>query len=293
MADIRDDATDITTVAVEGGNLQAYTYGDAEDTILFIQGGPSMRANYLIETHLDLLDQGYRLVFYDPLGTGRSDKPDDKSLWNIERFTREVDAVRAALNLSDLQLCGHSWGAIVSVEYLLSQPTGVHSAVLSHGFADTQYHQREADRLTAALGPEFVNMRRTHELRGTTDHPEYLAGETVLWRRHICRMFEWPAELKDIEINWDIYHTIIGSEWNMSGNLKNWDRIPDLPRIQQPVLVLTGEFDSLTPNESRLMHDALPNSTFHLFLGVGHMSMYECPRAYKAVLYEFFSQHRQ
>lgn len=294
MKDIRDEATRTESVSVEGGNVTTYTFGDGEQTILFLQGGPGMRANYVMEPHIELAGQGYRLVFFDPLGAGRSDRPDDRSLWTIERFAREVEAVRSSLNLGVVQLYGHSWGAILSVEYLLNYPEHVKSSVLSHGFADTQFHQHELDRLTAALGPEFVRMRRTHELQGTTDSIEYQAAETVLWRRHICRLLKWPDELTNIEevLNPDIYKTIIGLEFNMCGNLKYWSRLNDMVNIKQPVLVLTGEYDVLSPNEAQRMHEMLPNSSLHLFPGIAHMPMYECPQAYKKVVHAFFEKHR-
>ena len=38
---------------------------------------------------------------------GRSDQPDDRSLWQLERFVAEVDTVRRALHLEQLHLLGH------------------------------------------------------------------------------------------------------------------------------------------------------------------------------------------
>ncbi len=33
------------------------------------------------------------MVFYDQLGCGNSDRPDDESLWTVERFVEELEAV--------------------------------------------------------------------------------------------------------------------------------------------------------------------------------------------------------
>lgn len=295
MDDVRDKATETSFVPVTGGKVATYSFGDGDDTILFLQGGPGMRANYLIEAHIGLIEEGYRLVFFDPLGAGRSDRPADSSLWTIERFAEEVETVRKSLNLGDIQLYGHSWGAILSVEYLIRYPKHVIASVISHGFADTQFHQKELDRLTAALGHEFAHMRRMHELAGTTDSVEYQAGERVLWHKHICRMLEWPDELTNLEevLNPDIYKEIIGLEFNMKGNLRDWNRLQDLKEVQIPALVLSGEYDALTPNEAQKIYQALPNSSFHLFRNVAHMPMYECPSEYRQVVHQFFKAHRK
>jgi pimeloyl-ACP methyl ester carboxylesterase len=37
------------------------------------------------------------VIFYDQLGCGNSDQPDNPSLWNLPLFVEEVDVVRRAL----------------------------------------------------------------------------------------------------------------------------------------------------------------------------------------------------
>jgi pimeloyl-ACP methyl ester carboxylesterase len=50
------------------------------------------------------------IVFYDQLGRGKSDRPDDPSRWRIDRFVAEVGAVRRGLGLEKVHVLGHSWG---------------------------------------------------------------------------------------------------------------------------------------------------------------------------------------
>ncbi len=49
---------------------------------------------------------------------GRSDIPNDNSLWTIGRFCDEIDALRAALGLTNVILLGHSWGGWLAIEYM-------------------------------------------------------------------------------------------------------------------------------------------------------------------------------
>ena len=65
------------------------------------------------------------VVFYDQLGCGQSDQPDDRSLWHIDRFVAEVDTVRHALGLERVHLLGHSWGGWLAIEYMLARPQGI------------------------------------------------------------------------------------------------------------------------------------------------------------------------
>jgi proline iminopeptidase len=59
---------------------------------------------------LEALAAERTMVFYDQLGCGRSDQPDDRSLWHMDRFVAEVSMVRQALGLESIHLIGQSWG---------------------------------------------------------------------------------------------------------------------------------------------------------------------------------------
>ncbi|HJN60937.1 MAG TPA: proline iminopeptidase, partial [Alphaproteobacteria bacterium] len=82
------------------------------------------------------------------------------------------------------------------------------------------------------------------------------------------------------------------NEFSPTGNIKDWNRVPDLPRISQPALVMCGEHDHLTPACSQLMHDALPDSRIKVLTGASHLSMWEVPDAYFELLMNFLDGQR-
>ncbi len=65
------------------------------------------------------------VVFYNQLGSGKSDRPDDPALWVLDRFVEEVAQVRAALSLARVHLLGQSWGTTLATAYALTQPCWV------------------------------------------------------------------------------------------------------------------------------------------------------------------------
>jgi pimeloyl-ACP methyl ester carboxylesterase len=95
-------------------------------------------------------------VRYDQLGCGRSDRPDDPSLWRIQAFIDELKALRDALGLDQIHLLGHSWGGMLAIEYLLTRPAGVKSLVLSSALCSTPFWVAEARRLRDALPAHVV-----------------------------------------------------------------------------------------------------------------------------------------
>jgi len=55
--------------------------------LLALHGGPGVPHDY-IENLADLASDTRRVILYDQLGCGRSDKPDDTSLWRVDRLSR-------------------------------------------------------------------------------------------------------------------------------------------------------------------------------------------------------------
>ena len=282
-------------VEVDGFKVVAYSFGSGDEVVFCLNGGPGLPCDYLREAHSCLVDQGYRVVAFDQLGTGASDRPDDAALWTIGRYVEETETVRKALNLGKVHMLGHSWGGWLGIDYALTYPENLKTLILEDTVADMPHLILELERLRAALGAETVAMMQKHEARGTIDHPEYLAAITILNYRHVCRLSEWPAPVNRSLSDWNMgpYGTMQGpNEFLYIGNLKEWNRIPDLPKIQVPVLITCGEHDELTPACALRMKLNLPDVELKVIDNASHMPFYENPAMYYPVLLDFLARHR-
>ncbi len=284
-----------TRVDVHGHTVVAYEFGGGDEVLFCLNGGPGLPCDYVRDTHSHMADRGYRVVAFDQLGCGASDNPDDASLWTLPRYVEEVEIVRTALDLGTVHLLGQSWGTWLGIEYALTYPNAFKTIVLADGAADIPHLVTELERLRGALGSETVAMMLRHEAEGTLDHPEYKGIIDVLNYRHVCRLQEWPAPVTRSLANWNMgpYRAIQGpNEFCYTGSIRNWNRVPDLPRITQPALVLCGLHDELTPACSMRIHNALPNSRIRVFQNSSHLPFVEEPDAYFAVLTAFLDAHR-
>src|SRR5947209_10356509 len=88
--------------------------------LLTLHGGPGVGHDY-IENLAALASDTRRVILSDQLGCGRSDQPDDISLWRVERFVEEVATIRRALGLDKVHLLVQSWGGMLAIEYALTQ----------------------------------------------------------------------------------------------------------------------------------------------------------------------------
>ncbi|WP_298216776.1 proline iminopeptidase-family hydrolase [Acidocella sp.] len=282
-------------VPVHGHEVVAYSFGSGPEVLFCLNGGPGLPCDYVRDSHSFLAENGYRVVAFDQLGCGASDRPTDPRLWTLDRYVEEVETVRTRLNLGIVHLLGQSWGTWLGIEYALTYPEAFKTITLANGAANIPHLITELERLRYALGHETVAMMQRHEAEGTTDHPEYQGAIAVLNYRHVCRLQDWPEAVKASLDDWNQgpYNAIQGpNEFCYTGSIKDWNRVPDLHRLTQPALVMCGLHDELTPACSRLIHQNLPQSRIKVFQNSSHMPFWEEPEEYQKTLRAFLDAHR-
>lgn len=132
------------------------------------------------------------MILYDQLGSGRSDRPTDTTLFQIDRYVRELDSLRRALRLDRVHLYGHSWGTMLALEYLATHPRGVVSVTLASQVISMAAWAADGKALVATLPDSVQGVIATHEANGTTSSPEYQAAN--------LRSFDRSATLAQLEL---------------------------------------------------------------------------------------------
>lgn len=259
--------------------------------LLILHGGPGVPHDYLQPLEALASDQ-QRLVFYDQLGCGRSDRPDDPARWRMPRFVTEIDLVRQGLGLDEVVILGQSWGGMLAIEYALGQPAGLRGLILANSTASARLWGEETSRLRAALSAEVRAVLDQHEAAGTTDSRAYQAAMLEFYHRHVIRLAHWPEPVqRAFEQIGQPYGVMWGpSEFYITGNLKDWDRTARLGEIQTPTLLISGEYDESTPRINQAMLDALPNAEWRLLEGCSHLAHIEAPGPYLAAVGEYLDR---
>ncbi len=283
----------VARVPVEGGRVVAYVYGERHrDTVLCLNGGPGLPSRRMRESYCALASRGFRVVIHDQLGTGASDRPDDPSLWTLRRHVAEVEAVREALGGGRVHLLGHSWGGWLGVEYAVTHPDKLKSAIFSCTAASMPVHIEELRRLLGAFGTETLAMVDRLEASGNLASPLYRAICTLFYARHSSRRAYLAGERQaPEEVNMQVQTALWGAaEFSATGELATWDRLPDLHRVAVPALVLVGAHDYLTPRSAGLLRAALPDARLVLFPESCHAPYLDEPEAYFSAVTRFLGE---
>lgn len=268
--------------------------GPAESIpLVCLHGGPGSTHWYFESLAEELAREGRRVVVYDQLGCGSSDRPEDDELWTVDLFVDELDTVRAALGLDRLHLLGTSWGAMLALEYVIRDKSGLVSLTLNSPPTASSTWAREAARLKDELPEAHRRAIAEHEATGDLEHPAYVAAEDEFWRRHICRL-EPPPEFVERgrrERGKRVYHVLWGlSEWSPDGRLRDWDVRARLSEIDLPTLITSGRYDECTPALAEEAHRGIRGSEWVLFEESSHMPFVEEPERFRTLLSEFLQR---
>ncbi len=259
--------------------------------LLCLHGGPGFTHNYL--EPLEALADRRRVIFYDQLGCGKSDRPDDVSLWTVERFVEEVAQVRAAFGLERLHLFGSSWGGMLAMQYVLDRQPDLESLTLCGSPASMIRWVADCEQLLQEEPPETRQVIREHEAAGTTACPEYQAAILGFYRKHVCRMNPWPAgfERSFAEAGYVVYNTMNGpSEFTVTGTLKTWDIMDRLAEIKVPTLLIGGRYDECTPGHLEDMHKRIAGSQLKTIEDASHLCFAEQPGEFSKTINSFFDR---
>ncbi|MHB1577299.1 MAG: proline iminopeptidase-family hydrolase [Candidatus Dormibacteria bacterium] len=266
--------------------------------VLLLHGGPGSTHEYLEAFDSYLPAAGIEYYYYDQLGSGNSDQPDDPSLWELERFVDEVEQVRRALELGrdNMVLYGQSWGGLLAMEYAITHQEHLRALVISNMMASAPAYAAYAEQVLApAMDQTALAEIRALEANGDTDNPRYMRLLTPLhYEQHLLRMpaDQWPdpAQRGLAHINPAIYVPMQGpSELGMSADAKlaHWDRFDDLERITVPTLVIGAEHDTMDPRHMAEMARRLPKGRYLHCPNGSHLAMYDDQETYFSGLVDF------
>jgi proline iminopeptidase len=267
--------------------------------LLLLNGGPGATHEYFECFENFLPAEGIEIIYYDQLGCGNSDNPNDVALWDLARYVEEVEQVRKALDLdaTNFYMLGHSWGGILAMEYALKYQHNMKGLIISNMMSSCLEYGKYADEiLSKQMDPKVLAELNQIEAAKDFTNPRYM--ELLIpnfYEKHILRFpaKEWPEPVNRsfAKMNQSLYVSMQGpSEFGISGKLEKWDRKADLKNITIPTLVIGAKYDTMDPKHMEEMSKLVQNGTY-LFCPKGsHLDFYDDQKVYFEGLIPFLKK---
>lgn len=277
----------IRMIAVCGGKYKVWTkrMGSGPIKVLLLHGGPGFPHDYLEAMESFLPQAGIEMYYYDQLGVGNSDVPDDPALWTLPRYLSEVEEVRRGLELDHFVLYGQSWGGLLALEYALHYQQHLRGLVISNMTAGIQSYLKRIEALTEQLlTAEERGQLKAMETAKDYENPAYKhIIEGRLYPTMMCRLTPWPEPVTRAFrlANEKIYNQMQGkSEFEVTGNLKDWERWDRLREIRVKTLTMGAMHDEMAPADMVKMAKMMENATCAICPNGSHLALWDDQAVY-------------
>jgi proline-specific peptidase len=261
----------------------------AATPLLCAAGGPGRASEYLGD--LGGLTATRPVVRLDTRGTGRSEAPDDPSGYGVDRLVEDLERVRIALGVEQVDLMGHSAGGPAALAYAAAHPERVRRLLLV---------------TTYLAPPPDVEEERQALREARSDEPWYLdavdAAEGMRYARaaeqqrlsRLQRPFYygvWNERTQEHAASADRQMSPRAEAGISAGWRALAARSSELMSIEVPTLVLAGGWDVITPpSGGRQLAESLPNAQFAVLEHVGHFPWVDAPERFTRAVNAFLGQ---
>ena len=270
-----------------GGNLHVRDFPGSGPAFVVLHGFPDTSHIYdRLIPHLAAA--GRRIVAFDFLGFGASDKPEG-ALYSFEQQLGDLEAVVSALGLEKIIPVGHDAGGPAAVNFALSHPTRAAGICLVNAFYDASPGLRV---------PEFIELFANKNLKALTRHT---LETQFAWLLNFQRS-QWRANMTEAQkAHYNEFIVPIVDEnftqrpsagpafAQMTYQLfdevaANAARLPDLRRSSLPLLLIWGTADPyLHVSVAEYLRSQARNATVHA-LDAGHWPQIDEPAEIARIL---------
>lgn len=254
--------------------------------LVILHGGPGEGSMVFEQGVGSQLEKAARVVYYDQRGAGRSARPKDAALYSIPILVEDVEALRRELGVEQIALLGHSFGAVLALEYAAKYPERAAGVVLAGAAFD---FPALIDAMCARLAAENTEAHaRAMQAAGPDGRCNPFAGipddaARKAWTE--ANMFPDPAVARKVEA-WDNANGLANSG-ELGGAIFSQGllsyRFAGMDRLTMPVLAIDGALDHQTAVEPmEALVKAAPKGALLAYPGRGHFMFVEDPERFAA-----------
>ena len=294
-----DSQTDGTYVTVNGAKLWVVTVGKG-DPLILISGGPG--GAHVGLRRFDTLANHYRLIYFDAFGRGKSDTAKEVSEYTIARDIEDIEGLRTALHLDQINVLGHSYGGVVAQGYAVKYPQHVKHLVLAntfHSFIMWQENDDNSNREIRTNYPEvwdsLMRIREKGFISSDSLH-QAIYGQVpygFLYAYNPDNFKSSGRKPYPNSMNTKLYYQMVGKDGDfiVGNDIGNFDYRQQLKNLKMAVLIYGGRYDHVAVPWMMVKYkEYCPQAKFMMFEHSGHNPQVEEPQALFKLLNDFLGQ---
>lgn len=285
--DVRTLATGEHQQVVNGVRLWYRVAGQAEGApVVFLHGGPGQGSQTFARFAGPELEPHLRMVYLDQRGSGRSERPWDEA-YSLDLLVEDLEQLRKLWGVEQIVVVGHSFGAIIALEYAARYPSHTERLILTAAPPDLPgVIEGQCDRL-AVVDPEAYQ-------RAVEQKPEGMKAR--------CNAFSAGRAFIDSAMFPDPAIMTLVDETDGQEGLRNTGEIGRVlfgqglmdyrfeghKSLTMPVMIVAGGADYQTGvGPQRALASDLPNAQVLEYEGRGHFMFVEDPARFAADVVAF------
>lgn len=281
----------IPAITINGAKLHALAFGPKDSTlVVVIHGGPGSNFKYMLNCK-SLADKGYRVVFYDQIGSGLSQR------FPYEYYTKfgadavnkvYYDELRGVINYykqnakQKVVILGDSWGGIMAVGYAGKHPNEIDGLIVG-----------EPGGLKWADIGTYIKNSQAFKLFGETLNDITFKDQIISGKenQHEILDYQWGLtsakndivgeRTPDIGGNTAFYKNeragaVISSTIRENGEKYQVDFSAGIEQFKKKTLyIYSSENKSHTDSWAQKISSVIPNKELFKVQGVGHSGFFD------------------
>lgn len=293
-----DSATDGKYYKVNGVNLWVVTVGKGEPLIM-ISGGPGGAHKGLRSFDSLSVNRNIQLIFFDGFGRGKSDIAKNVKEYSLDRDIEDLEGLRKAMNLSKINILGHSYGSLVAQGYAVKYGEHLNHLILANGFHSFVMWQENDDNSNREIKENYPEVwedlmayREQGGISRDKKHQEIYGRVPYgfLYAYDPGKFINRTGKSYPNSFNSDLYYQMVGKDGDfiVGSDIGNFDYRKLLKDLKMPILIYGGRFDRIAvPSMMVKYKEYCPQAKFVMFEQSGHNPQVEEPGKLFPIIADF------
>ena len=277
-----------TNATVDLQGIKIYVVSRGTGAPVVVLGGPWFGHYYLRQFH-DELAKAFRVIAYDPRGSGRS-SPLTQAEITLDGHIHDLDGLRRSLGIDKMHLIAHSMGALVAILFAADRPETMASLVLMHPGPPFDEHLQK--RMHTAFVSRFTPEDRSEMKRLSSSAP-FQEGDAKTHEDYFRILYSpfFTDRALISHVNFAFTPTTAryaaSAEEHLLPEILAKDPAGKLSQIQCPTMVVHAQHDLIPEEFSKSLAEGIPGAEYVLLEGLGHFAYLEDPGRATTPVIEF------